>query len=107
MANVNDKNNIKDERIEDVTQYGEFISSFDQWITPDRQRMVGRHLEEVMNELAPEMKGKNKRDKKRSNWLTATTHPLTPSLCDAKRGGINNTKYNVKPKKLAICVIFL
>lgn len=63
MANKNGKNNIKDERIEDVTQYGEFISSFHQWKTPDRQRTEARHLEEVTKELTPE----NKNDKKRSN----------------------------------------
>lgn len=63
MANKNDKNNIKDERIEDSTMYGEFIASFDQWMTPDRQRKIARHLEEVTAELAPEVK----KDKKRSN----------------------------------------
>ncbi|TYQ16638.1 UNVERIFIED_CONTAM: hypothetical protein Cloal_3204 [Acetivibrio alkalicellulosi] len=44
MANKNDKNNIKDERIEDTTKYGEFISSFDQWMTPDIQRKNARRL---------------------------------------------------------------
>lgn len=62
MANKNNKNNIKDERIEDVTMYGEFISSFDQWMTPDRQKKIARHLEEVTSELAPDIKN----DKKRS-----------------------------------------
>jgi hypothetical protein len=62
MANKNNKNNIKDERIEDVTMYGEFISSFDQWMTPDRQRKVAGHLEEVTSELVPGVKN----DKKRS-----------------------------------------
>lgn len=67
MANKNDKNNIKDERIEDVTKYGEFISSFDQWMTPDRQRKVARHLEEVSEETAPGKKGNVRNEKKRSN----------------------------------------
>lgn len=67
MANKNDKNNIKDERIEDVTMYGEFISSFDQWITPDRQRKIARHLEEVTKELTPDIKEKVEDEKKRSN----------------------------------------
>jgi hypothetical protein len=62
MANKNNKNNIKDERIEDVTMYGEFISSFDQWMTPDRQRKVAKRLEEVTSELGPDFKN----DKKRS-----------------------------------------
>ncbi|MFZ5985619.1 MAG: hypothetical protein ACOYWZ_00620 [Bacillota bacterium] len=67
MANKNDKNNIKDERIEDVTMYGEFISSFDQWITPDRQREIARHLAEVTKELTLETENKDKNDKKTSN----------------------------------------
>lgn len=71
MANKNDKNNIKDERIEDVTMYGEFISSFDQWITLDRQRKIARHLAEVTEEIAPDTKNQgeneNKSDKKTSN----------------------------------------
>lgn len=41
------KNLIRDESIEDTTMYGEFIPSFDQWITPDRQREVAKHLEKV------------------------------------------------------------
>ena len=47
MANKNNKNNIKDERIEDTTQYGEFISSFHQWITPEKQREKARYLAQV------------------------------------------------------------
>ena len=39
---------------------GEFISSFDQWMTPDKQRQIARHLEEVTSELTPEVKN-NKR----------------------------------------------
>jgi hypothetical protein len=65
MANKNDKTNIRDERIEDVTRYGEFISSFHQWNTLDRQRKVARHLEEVTQDLTPETPKDN--DKKRSN----------------------------------------
>lgn len=67
MANKNDKNNIKDERIEDVTMYGEFISSFHQWITPDGQRKIVNHLEEVTSELVPDIKKKIENEKKRSN----------------------------------------
>ena len=47
MANRNNKNNIKDERIEDSTMYGEFIASFDQWMTPDKQRAISEHLQEA------------------------------------------------------------
>lgn len=61
MANKKNKTNIKNERIEDNTMYGEFVSSFDQWVTPDRQKNIATHLEEVTDELAP------KDDKKRSN----------------------------------------
>lgn len=62
MANK-EKNSIKDERIEDVTMYGEFIASFDQWVTLDRQREIARHLEEVSSELSSETKtSKNNKD---------------------------------------------
>ncbi|MDK2800826.1 MAG: hypothetical protein PWQ70_2445 [Clostridiales bacterium] len=52
MANKEQKSLIKNERIEDMTQYGEFISSFHQWTTSERQRANARHLEEIaeMNE---------------------------------------------------------
>lgn len=58
MANKKNKNNIKDERIEDVTMYGEFIPSLDQWITPDRQRSIARHLEAVSEEISSKEKRK-------------------------------------------------
>lgn len=67
MANKNNKNNIKNERIEDSTMYSEFVSSFHQWVTPDRQKKIARHLEEVTEELSPNSKNKDKTDKKRSN----------------------------------------
>ena len=67
MANKNNKNNITDERIEDVTMYGEFISSFHQWNTPDRQRKIANHLEEITSELSPNLKEKGENEKKRSN----------------------------------------
>lgn len=67
MANKNNKKNIRDERIEDVTMYGEFISSFDQWQTPDRQRNKARFLAEVTKEISPDVKNQDKKDKKRSN----------------------------------------
>ncbi len=51
MANKRRKNLIRDERIEDTTMYGEFISSFDQWITMDNQRKRVRHIEEISSEL--------------------------------------------------------
>jgi hypothetical protein len=60
MENKGKRNDIKDERIEDVTMYGEFISSFDQWITPDNQRKNARHLEEASKDLMPDAKNNKK-----------------------------------------------
>lgn len=56
MANKRRKNLITEERIEDVTMYGEFISSFDQWVTLDNQRKRVKHLEEISKNLRPEGK---------------------------------------------------
>jgi len=53
MSNKRNKTNIRDERIEDVTLYGEFIPSFDQWTSSERQRERARYLQEITNELAP------------------------------------------------------
>jgi hypothetical protein len=65
MANRKNKTNIRDERVEDVTMYGEFIPSFDQWIAPDNQKKITRHLEEVTSELAPDIeKNRKKKDRK-------------------------------------------
>lgn len=58
MANKKDKTNIKDERIEDGTMYGEFVSSFYQWVTPDRQRAIARHHENATDPDAPEKEKK-------------------------------------------------
>lgn len=63
MANRKNAKNIKDERIEDNTLYGEFIPSFDQWTTPDRQREIARHLEKVTDEKTPMPKDDKKRSK--------------------------------------------
>ena len=56
MSNKRRKNLIRDERIEDTTMYGEFISSFDQWNTPDNQRKRVRHIEEISKELTKDDK---------------------------------------------------
>ncbi len=32
--------------IEDATEYGEFIASFDAWLTPEEQKRRARYLEE-------------------------------------------------------------
>lgn len=36
---------FEDERIEDITLYGERVSSYFKWITPDRQRKKVRKME--------------------------------------------------------------
>ena len=67
MSNKRNKTNIRDERIEDSTLYGEFIPSLDQWTSSERQRERARYLQEVTVELAPGTKRKPKkgiRDKK-------------------------------------------
>lgn len=51
MANKNKKRNLGQEIIEDTTMYGEFISSFHQWQTQDRQSRKARYLEEVTEEI--------------------------------------------------------
>lgn len=67
MANKKNKTNIKDERIEDSTMYGEFISSFDQWMTSDRQRKNARHLEQVSSLNTQDAKNTLKNENKRSD----------------------------------------
>ncbi len=47
MANKKQKPLIRDERMEDITQYGEFIASFDQWTTFEKQKKNVKHLEEI------------------------------------------------------------
>ncbi len=47
MANKDPKNLIKDEYIEDTTQYGEFISSFHNWTTFEKQKDRVKHLQNV------------------------------------------------------------
>lgn len=45
MTNKEPKNLITEEYIEDVTQYGEFIPSFDQWTTFENQKKNARRLQ--------------------------------------------------------------
>lgn len=45
MKDDKDINEIeKDESMEDVTKYGEFISSYFAWISPDRQKKRAKEL---------------------------------------------------------------
>ena len=36
--------------VEDATEYGEFIATFDAWLTPEEQRRRARYMEELENE---------------------------------------------------------
>ena len=33
--------------IEDTTEYGEFIASFDAWLTPEEQKRRAKHIEDL------------------------------------------------------------
>ena len=48
---------------EDTTLYGEFISSFDQWQTPNKQRKRAEYLQEITSNLTPELR-KKRQDQK-------------------------------------------
>ena len=37
--------------VEDATQYGEFVPSFDVWITPEKQREMAEYLEELGEDM--------------------------------------------------------
>ena len=55
--NKNKKENIYQEKnkyrtkgkgiIEDITEYGEFICSFDGWLTPEEQKRNAEHMEHL------------------------------------------------------------
>ena len=36
--------------VEDTTEYGEFIASFDAWLTPEEQKRRAKHLEDLGKE---------------------------------------------------------
>lgn len=36
--------------VEDSTEYGEFIASFDAWLTPEEQKRRAKYLEDLENE---------------------------------------------------------
>lgn len=50
-ANVGDNSgNIyvnKDEEIEDTTKYGEFVSSYFAWLTPERQKKRAKEIDDM------------------------------------------------------------
>ena len=35
--------------VEDATEYGEFIASFDAWMTPEEQKKRAEHLQNLKN----------------------------------------------------------
>ena len=37
----------KEHKKEDTTKYGEFVSSYFEWITPDEQRQKAKELEQL------------------------------------------------------------
>lgn len=43
-----DVNSIERE-VEDATEYGEFVSSFFEWMTPEEQKKRAKHLEDIEN----------------------------------------------------------
>lgn len=50
FAGVQSKNKNRDrdfETVEDVTYYGEFVPSFDVWITPEKQKEMADYLENL------------------------------------------------------------
>ena len=50
---INKNKEIKNEHengIEDTTKYGEFVSSFFEWMTPEEQKRRAKHLENLENE---------------------------------------------------------
>lgn len=41
------KNIEKDEEMEDVTKYGEFVSSYFAWLTPERQKKRAKEIDDM------------------------------------------------------------
>lgn len=48
MSKKNKKNlNYESENIEDTTKYGEFVSSYFAWLTPERQKKRAKEIDEM------------------------------------------------------------
>ena len=47
MKDKKQKNHKEKGMIEDATEYGEFIASFDAWMTPEEQRRRAKHIEDL------------------------------------------------------------
>lgn len=46
-GNIGNFNMDKNESEEDVTKYGEFISSYFAWLTPDRQKKRAKEIDDM------------------------------------------------------------
>ena len=46
-ANENFDNINKNEHVEDVTKYGEFVTSYFAWLTPDRQKKRAKEIDDM------------------------------------------------------------
>ena len=45
--NSNNKINKNGEMLEDTTEYGEFVASFDAWMTPEEQKKRAEYLQRI------------------------------------------------------------
>ena len=45
--NINNGKFDKNENIEDVTKYGEFVTSYFAWLTPDRQKKRTKEIDDM------------------------------------------------------------
>ena len=45
--NTSAENIDKNENMEDVTKYGEFVSSYFAWLTPERQKKRAKEIDEM------------------------------------------------------------
>ena len=46
-ANTTNVHVDKDEGMEDITKYGEFVSSYFAWLTPERQKKRAKEIEDM------------------------------------------------------------
>lgn len=47
MNKKTNKERLKKEEIEDTTEYGEFITTYNKWLTPKRQKEIAKNLEDI------------------------------------------------------------
>lgn len=46
-GNTNSENIDRNENVEDVTKYGEFVSSYFAWLTPERQKKRAKEIDDM------------------------------------------------------------